>query len=66
MSPKSHSQKHKQWVGIDKPKVEVIPEMHWTELLELRSHMVEQYKPFPPRDYGDNDASDPEQNWDEQ
>lgn len=39
----------RRWIGIDKAKIEVVHEK-WQD----RDH----------RDWGDNDAADPEQNWD--
>lgn len=37
------------------------PEMHWTEKAKLEK-TVRRF-PQPPRDRGDNDPADPEQNW---
>lgn len=49
-----------RWVGRDKIVVERrIENPHWSELPKPVTS-------FAPREYGDNDKSSPEQNWDEE
>lgn len=50
-----------RWVGtgLDTATVKIVDNPHWSELPTLIND-------FPPREYGDNDKSDPEQNWEKE
>jgi hypothetical protein len=48
-----------RWIGRDKAQVQLQRPLHWSEnTLPTMS--------FGPREYGDNDKSDPAQNWEEE
>lgn len=51
----------KRYIGVDQPQVYFSPieRTHWTQLPKA-THKYE------PKEYGDNDKSDPENNWEEE